>query len=289
MSSTYAFFSVKGGVGKSALAAAAAVAFARTGRAVAVVDGDLSGTSLADGLALCAPEGLPDGAVAWSGPATPHLTRAQTVARRRDLAEDAHAPGLPFFDAVVAGPTRQGFDPVAIAWVHEDVPAVRWYPSSPAPRHVTAAIQAMFRDEKGFGVRLGWALGAIRESVGSDGVLLVDLPPGMFGVGTWVAQDGVTPVLVTTSDRNDLFRSVHEQLRLRRRFPDTRWLLNRNQRAAEAVRRDLREYLGPLFPGREHDLREVGWDSDLSRVFQEDHLHVSTPLGDRILQLLEDR
>ncbi|MEQ1564133.1 MAG: P-loop NTPase [Myxococcota bacterium] len=288
MIATYAFFSVKGGVGKSALASAAGVASARLNRPVAVVDADLTGTSLADGLALRAPGPGPDGAIAWVGARPASLDRRETLRRRRDEAEAETPHSVPFYDVLINRSPRPEFDPATIAWTHDDHPGVRWYPSSPAPRETADSVRSMMRSAN-FGNRVLGSLGRIRESLGPEGVLLVDLPPGMFGVGTWVASlPELTPVLVTTDDRNDLYRSAHEFVRLLRAFPSTRWLLNRNHRAPEEVRRDLRSYLDNLLPGLENKLRVVGREADLERLFREDSLRVSQPLADRLVQLLED-
>ena len=53
----HAFASAKGGVGKSTLAVACAKLIAsEAGRRCVLVDADMTGTSLADGLKLCAPD-----------------------------------------------------------------------------------------------------------------------------------------------------------------------------------------------------------------------------------------
>jgi Mrp family chromosome partitioning ATPase len=52
----HAFASVKGGVGKSALAIFAAKFLALQNRKPLLVDCDMTGTSFADGLRLCAPK-----------------------------------------------------------------------------------------------------------------------------------------------------------------------------------------------------------------------------------------
>src|SRR5580698_1045668 len=81
----HVFCSAKGGVGKSTLAIACARLLAEASRTVVLIDADLTGTSLADGLCLCAPEVArrPDGRLDFdAAPTGRHLTREATVAQR---------------------------------------------------------------------------------------------------------------------------------------------------------------------------------------------------------------
>src|SRR5262249_39923701 len=154
---------------------------------------------------------------------------------------------------------RPEFDALAIAWAHDDAPGVRWYPSSPESRATALAARALMEHGAFFGKRVQWALERIADAC-SDGVLCVDLPPGMFGVSTRVAQrPGIIPVLVTTGDRSDLYRSVHEYIGFKKTFPLTRWFLNRSRASVGEIRADLRAYLGNHLPGVEHDLQWVGY------------------------------
>ena len=109
----YGFFSAKGGSGKTALATAAAFAFANQGEQVAVFDVDFTGTSIADGLGLQAP-----------GPGGALLGVDQTRAARCDTTVE-----LPFLDAAMV-PNAPTFDPIAMAWRHPEAPQSE--PSGPS-------------------------------------------------------------------------------------------------------------------------------------------------------------
>jgi hypothetical protein len=293
----YVFFSVKGGVGKTALATAAAVAFGTSGHTVALLDADFTGTTIADGLALRAPSlVLANGGLRWRGPSDRLLDREETIRRRRLRGYQDDPVGLPYLDELLFGRARR-FDPAAIAWSHDETPSIRWYPSSPSPADTQRAARALLGGQS-FVQRLGEVVRQIAGSLGPDGVVLVDLPPGMFGFPTAFARllsepsdvlHRMVPVLVTTDDRNDLYRSTEEAVPLRLSFPETRWLLNRNQRAVEDVRADIRRFLGEQWGSSriEYELKELGWSSELSRLFKEDRLQLSVPLGQRLVTLLE--
>src|SRR5262245_18811308 len=93
----HAFASTKGGVGKSSLAVATARYLAHTSRVPVVLDLDLTGSSTADALALCAPD-LPvdsDGRFSATGRMVGWLDHASTQARRQ--ARGSHqSVGRPF-------------------------------------------------------------------------------------------------------------------------------------------------------------------------------------------------
>ena len=82
----HAFCSVKGGVGKSTLAVACATRLARQGREVVLIDADLTGSSLADGLTLEAPLVTSDaaGAMDLTAPATGEFLSAVDSEHLRD-------------------------------------------------------------------------------------------------------------------------------------------------------------------------------------------------------------
>ncbi|MEO5726298.1 MAG: P-loop NTPase, partial [Byssovorax sp.] len=91
----HTFCSVKGGVGKSTLATICAKLLADRGRVPVLVDCDLTGTSLADGLRLCAPVVAEheDGAIDLEAPPTGEMlsldeTRSRRTARRDALRRD---------------------------------------------------------------------------------------------------------------------------------------------------------------------------------------------------------
>lgn len=292
MNPFYAFFSVKGGVGKTALATTAAVALSRQGRVVALLDGDMTGTSIADGLALRAPELVSEDSIAWQGPQRGFLERSETLRRRRLHGQTEQVATLPFLDMLID--ERPTFDARAVAWMHDDAPDVRWYPSSPSPMDTARTAKLLFQDAR-FGRRLAPVVRQIAEALGDNGAMIVDLPPGFFGIPTVfagieaVTLEPLTPILVSTDDRNDLYRSVEEFVRLKYAFPRARWILNRSRRAPDDVRRDLREYLSNQWPGVETELRDLGWSAELERIFKQDRLSLSAPLAERLVTLMERR
>src|SRR5688500_17844850 len=94
----HVFCSVKGGVGKSTLATTCAKLLAGSGRAPLLVDADLTGTSLADGLRLCAQKTAlrPDGTVnVEAAPTGEFCTRDEVVRLRRRRRDTPERKGLP--------------------------------------------------------------------------------------------------------------------------------------------------------------------------------------------------
>lgn len=260
----YAFYSVKGGVGKSALAVAAALGFAQRGRPVAVIDADFMGTSLAEGLSLEGPE--------------------------------AREPT--YINAFVLQ-AADGFDPEKHAWSHPSTPDVRWFPSSPEAADVERAAELVFTARAAeTGTRLHRVVTAIASATeGERPVVLVDLPPGLFGLPVVVMRAfstsrevwDFTPVLVTTPDRNDLLRSVREFPRL---FAPRGavWLLNRDRGAPERTRDQVREALPALLrdSGLERSLRSVGWrEEGLGRLYTQPELSLPDATTSLVVDLLE--
>lgn len=293
----YAFYSVKGGAGKTALAIAAALGFAQRQRPVAVLDLDLMGTSVGDGLALRAPDLVrDDGSLAWTGQRRGTLDRAETVARR--ARHSAARPTLPYLDSLVLDPSID-FDPAAVAWQHPDQPAIRWYPSSPRLSDSTRAARRLLVDQDVAGLtqRIAELSLGIAASLGPRPVLLIDLPPGLYGLPKLVSDafatsDAVTsfvPVLVTTPDRNDLLRSIDVFLELSRTLYEMRWLLNRNLRAASDVREEVRAALPTQWRASrvEDQLEAVGWSGEgLGQLFQQDRLVLPSSTTSRVVDLL---
>jgi Mrp family chromosome partitioning ATPase len=130
-----AFISLKGGVGKSTLAVAAALERAAGDQRVLLVDGDITGTSLADALPLRAP----DGRGGW-------LSREETLESRaapREQLEQRVAPDAPYYfnDVLAArrenrranssdGPLLQSPPLEQCTWMLDGAPRLLVVPSS---------------------------------------------------------------------------------------------------------------------------------------------------------------
>ncbi|HMV68036.1 MAG TPA: P-loop NTPase [Myxococcota bacterium] len=286
------FVSSKGGVGKSALAvAAAAAAGARGGRAV-VLDADFTGTSLSDGLDLRAPD-LEEGSggrLLLRSPRRGWMTvEASRAARaRRDAA--GRAPfALPYLnDAILhhADGIDTECDVPTMAWRWDALPEVAFLPSSPLQRDVEVALDWLQRAPA---ERTPWEL-RVRSVLlvlllQDEGVtdVMVDLAPGLFGLTAAVlrAAEGmsgggvdvrVVPVLVLTEDRHDLRLSAPAFVRLLDRFPRARAVFNRVTQPLPRLQRQLVASLGdradevpePRWP-RHVDVRD-----DLGRLFRDE-------------------
>lgn len=274
MTRAFAFVSVKGGVGKTSLAITAAAGFAARKVPVAVVDADLTGTSLADALRLVAPN--PVGG--W------HTEAEMVELRRRSQAD------VPWFDAWLFDPKKA--PPRPVPWRHTEVDGIDWYPSSPHPKHIDRVLKNV-RKQRTFD-RFIEAFTHIADSLGDDGVVCVDVPPTTAGITNIAATTmnaahvATFPVLVTTDDRNDLYRSAREFAHLRLSFPWTTWILNRAHRRPYDVRADLRQFLGPEWPGIEEQLQSFEATASLSGLFTRDGLGLGTAPAELLSLLPEE-
>lgn len=296
----YAFMSVKGGVGKTALAVLSAVGFARRGGRASFLDLDLTGTSIADGLALRAPDLLgDDGELHWEGLGRDALSREATIGRlvRRGHADPEHG-GLSFVNDILVG--GHPLHAEAQAWHHPEAPGVRWYPSSGAEHDTLPLQQAMFDPNTApdLVARITTLLHDLVRALPERGVLFVDLPPGMFGFSSVVQHalpqdDGAAmlyPVLVTTPDRHDLARSAEQYGYL---YPTvtrglSRWILNRNRRPRDEVVRDMLVRAPPALKkaGIGQLIRDFGWSDAASLIFQRDRLDLDDAEIDRLMDIL---
>lgn len=294
----YAFYSVKGGVGKSALAIAAALGFARRGRPVAVLDMDFMGTSLADALALCAPR-LEQGSegLRLQGPAQGYMSRAETLVAR-GFSAGTGSKGLAFLDALLLDSTVE-FNPAALAWRHPDHERIRWYPSSPRLGDSVRAAGRILNEipTDDLTDRNAKLVARIAESLGEGAVVIVDLPPALYGMPTLVARafaqvpevKRFVPILVSTPDRGDLYRSLEVYLDLARSLWGMRWLLNRNHQAVNDVRQQVRALLPAHMAasGVDQRLHDIGWSGEgLGRLYQVDQLALPDELTERVVSLI---
>jgi len=282
----HVFCSVKGGVGKSTLAVACAKLLADAGRVPVLIDADLTGTSLADGLRLCAPEveTRKDRSANLAAPTGRLLSHTETVSARRARDripwEETPPPPVYLNDLLIHGHAQALVDeeltaecPVKpLLWRHELDDGVGYLPSSPLRTDVSIALSWLYRDERFTWIRrMTWLLDGMRqEKFGLTDVVL-DLPPGVFGFSLEVmalmaqlAKDHVAlppgfpstwgdggwigrPYLVTTQDRNDLLVAVDYFVQNRREVPTLKLLVNKRTEGFEAIREAVREHVGPVF------------------------------------------
>lgn len=196
----HVFSSVKGGVGKSTLAVVTAKLLARRGQVPVVVDADMLGASLADGLRLRAPvvELTTEGLLDLEAPATNRWhtldeTRKLREKRRRRLEELAtgvkELPSCPppayLNDALhypLPHPQRE-CSVGGILWRHEQEDGVGYLPSSPLRADASAAAPYALGAPHGFHWvrRLSWLLEGLIEQQPSITDFVIDLPPGTWG------------------------------------------------------------------------------------------------------------
>jgi hypothetical protein len=253
-------------------------------RPCVLVDADLTGTSMADGLRLCAPDVvLSEGSADLDAPPEGYLDRARTLELRakRDRSSWTSAPPPPPFlnDALIHGPGAASeagegakeCDVRSILWEHESRDGVLYLPSSPLRKDIEIALGWLYYEERHAWVqRLTWLLDGMMDQLPHLTDLVVDLPPGLFGFADEVLtllahlDDGkplpdgyppswnttrpwrVHPFLVATQDRNDLAAALPYYLSRRESLPSLTVLLNRRTESIESIVKDLHDRLGGL-------------------------------------------
>jgi hypothetical protein len=314
----HTFCSVKGGVGKSTLAVVCAKLLAADKRVPALVDCDLTGTSLADGLRLQAPRValLSDGAVDLRSAPTgePPLSIDETRrlrARRRDAAWQGRVHPPPYFNDVLnAVLDRQ--EPVrvdAALWRHEREDGVAYLPSSSIHHDIAGSLRWYNeRDPFEWAECFLWALDDLAQQRPTLTDVVIDLPPGTWGFphetmvivstlqrqaplpqGYPVWHEGPTrwaanPFLVTSADGNDLLPALEYVGRHQReQLPTLKPLVNRATEGLDVVRGRARDLLGPAFAamGLEQKVERVPEVAALARIFKEGDV----PLSREVLAL----
>jgi hypothetical protein len=302
----HVFCSVKGGVGKSTLATTCAKLLAANRRVPLLIDADLTGTSLADGLRLCAPKTAvrPDGTVDVEAPPTGEFFTRDEVARLRRLRRDNPLKkGLPpaylndalrpYLESNVeyAGEVRVD----ALRWRHEIDDGVWYLPSSALRQDLAES--------------LGWFSLKVFDWMGAMTVLLdtasfqwpeltdvvIDVPPGLFGFGeemlalaSMLMRDGLPegypdwktgPVvwdarafLVTTPDANDVL-PVYEYMALNiKKLLRATILLNKSTTVLPQPEEILGPTLGALIDTRR--IEQVPFlPQTLGRIFVDGNLY----------------
>lgn len=284
----HAFCSVKGGVGKSTLAVGCAKLLACEGATCVLIDADLTGTSLADGMALCAPR-VPlreDGSLDLdASPTGMFYTRAETKALRdrRDWKGSRERPPPPaFFNDALR--YKNDIDPMrecridALLWRSERDDGVGYLPSSPLRDDVGFALGWLFAQDRELAWlrRLAWLLDELSIRLPGLTDVVIDLPPGVFGFANEVLQmmstlsrglplpEGapewtrgdvlwkVRPFLVMSQDENDLVVAMDFFAESYPALPELVPIVNRAA-GIEAIRARVRERFAArqLLPGME--------------------------------------
>ncbi|MBV1857696.1 MAG: P-loop NTPase [Nannocystaceae bacterium] len=275
--SLYLFASVKGGVGKSTLAVVTAELLASRGRHPIVLDCDVLGSSLADGLDLCAPEtstsgGRPD-------PMAPpteqwfslERSRALREQRKESWAVDGAERGLtipPYINDALFFDTSKGNDcrVDAMLWRNASTNGARYLPSSPIREEASRAAVLLARSGPEFAWvrRIAWMIEGLLSEDDSVTDIIVDLPPGTWGLthellvfagglGRALPQGypqwegsiswSVVPTIVTTPDRNDRLLALEYWLYAKSRIKSLRVLMNRAVHSDSTYRAWIRDEL----------------------------------------------
>lgn len=179
----HAFASTKGGVGKSSLSVAAAHWIGKqSSRRAVLIDLDLTGSSLADGLGLCAPELVLDEQNQFELDASPQSHLSVELTRERRLRRVLGGPfaALPYVnDALLARePTNVG------KWLWKDPSgsAVGYLPSSSAHGDVVRAVHDLVQmPDDDWRSALIATVVEIVESNPDVTDIVFDLPPGTWG------------------------------------------------------------------------------------------------------------
>ncbi|WP_163869205.1 P-loop NTPase [Myxococcus eversor] len=306
----HVFASAKGGVGKSTLAIACAKLLSEEGRTCVLLDADFTGTSLADGLLLCAPlVASADGALDFYAPPTQRfLSREETIRlrmRRKDATLEEQFPAPPFLnDIFLHGDLKQECQIEALCWRHEDRDdRVLYLPSSPLGKDIGIALGWLFRDQAFTWLqRLTWLLEGMASQQAALTDVVIDLPPGLHGFAhevlvllsyissgremptgfpAWHEQRDklvweARPFLITTPDRNDVILALEYYARHRKDLSELRVLLNRNVTTSiEQLRTDIRAYTEVEIGLDQVPLTVIGFLSPLSKVFQDRTLRLN--------------
>lgn len=321
----HVFCSVKGGVGKSTLAVAMAKLLAARERVPVLIDVDLTGSSLADGLALCAPKmtQLDDGRMDLDAPPTGEiLSRAETVDKRnaRKLWGLEDPPAPPYFnDALlyqVKVPHRDcRVD--AMLWSHEPRDRVLYLPSSPLRKDVEDSSMLLHGEEHFKWVRrAAWVLEALLTLRKDITDVVLDMPPNMVGftheiigyLDVLATKDALTEdfpdltalgisaqvqiFLLTTPDWNTLLPALEYVAEAATHYPALcfRTIVNRTSLASLSnIQRLLRQReLDPtLRPlGLEDKLEAVDEASALGEIFRRRDLDITSKEAARLEKIL---
>jgi len=317
----HTFCSVKGGVGKTTLAIVCAKILAAQGRVPVLIDCDLTGTSLADGLNLRAPKVAlhEDGSIDFQAASTGielsvEESRSAVKIRQARLQEDdrwkdrPHPP--PFLNDILNFVVTTNGAPImeALFWYHKDEDGIRYLPSSSLLDDVKESI-VWFYDEP-----YAWARAFVRvlytlaEQLPTLTDVVVDLPPGTWGFphetlrlvsmlhfqdetqlpdDYALLQNGVArwipnPFIVSSRDPNDFVPALQYVVRHQDVVPTLKPIVNRLDKGEKALHAKARERLGNI-------LASSGLEEKLEYVAHSDALAQMFWLGDVEFAQISDK
>lgn len=304
----HSFCSAKGGVGKTTLAVASAVLLAKqAGRKVVLIDADLTGTSVADGLRLTAPKlqrRESDKLDLDLAPSGEQYSLTETFECRRErnrLILDGgesligHPFCVPYFNDALAyrstEPNREcRVD--AMLWRHELDNGVLYLPSSSLLEDVSLALGWLYGQEQTdlFLQRFCWLLDELVLRIEALTDIVVDLPPGLLGVTQQIlslvrmldessplpisypqwsgrVDFQVNPLLIMTPDRNDWLTAMEFYVRYRAPLAPRLNRTSSKQEAEETID-DICDEMGPIGQALGKELDYVLHVPALARLFR---------------------
>ncbi|HVJ91221.1 MAG TPA: P-loop NTPase [Labilithrix sp.] len=306
----HVFCSVKGGVGKSTLATVCAKLLRGIGRVPLLIDCDLMGTSLADGLELRAPDATQkaDGSLDLDAPPTGRFlsvneTRARRAERRTAMQTEErwrnHPHPPPFVNDILnhAFGYEKAARVDALIWRHQRDDGVLYLPSSSTYDDVIESAAWFYGEEFDWARALLRTLGALPSQIPTLTDVVLDLPPGVWGFPheildlvsmlldpakslpeDYPPMGGVrwepNPFLVTSCDPNDLVPALEYIARHQDVVPNLKPVVNRRVQAPNAVRALARSRLGSILSiaGIEETIAFVDHVPTLAKVFWEGDL-----------------
>lgn len=288
--------SIKGGVGKSTLAVTCAKLIAARGGVPLLIDADLSGTSLADGLLLRAPKVSlqADGTLDLDAPPTGEHYSLRETERLRNARKSAviikDAPPPAYLNDALSymspAPERE-CRIEGMLWAHERADGVLYLPSSPLQQDVARGLGWIFsQDPFRWICRMTWLLEALVARLPALTDVVMDLPPGVWeggfshealslasmlsrreplpeGYPDW-EQAGISwetrAFLVSTPDWNDVLPAMEYLAAHSADLPTLKILVNRaGAESLRDFRARVRRRLDPALAG-------IGLDEQIDRV-----------------------
>ncbi len=306
----HTFSSIKGGVGKSTLAVVCAKLLAARGCVPVVLDCDVTGTSLADGLELCAPQTkLTEGGHVdlIAAPTGSYYSRARTMelrGLRRDKEQSEGSPEPVYLNDALHHalegevPTRVD----GLLWRHaRDDDGVFYFPSSSTYHDVLKSLDWLYGDPFTLKNALLWTLDDLANQVPGLTDVILDLPPGFWGLSheiltissmlllnvpfpdscpqwydtpyRWAPH----PFLVLTEDEDDLIPGLEYLARFQTsKLPNLRPLINRATLTPSELRAKIRTLFGEALAaaGLEDLIERISLSKALGAIFRERSLRV---------------
>ncbi len=294
----HTFCSVKGGVGKTTLAIVCAKILAAQGRVPVLLDCDLTGTSLADGLNLRAPKVAlhEDGSIDFEAPSTGaelsvDESRSLVKMRQARLQEDdrwkdrQHPP--PFLNDILnfVVTTKRVPRMEALFWRHKTDDGIRYLPSSSLLDDVKESIVWFYDEPYAWARAFARVLHTLAEQLPTLTDVVVDLPPGTWGFPHEtlnlvsllhfqdeaplpdeyaLLQDGVArwvpnPFIVSSRDPNDFVPALQYVVRHQDVVPTLVPVVNRSDKGLPALRSKIRERHSNI-------LRDIGLEDKLELI-----------------------